>query len=167
VVKKTLSIPSNLRQATNQVKERPIPAVVPPKEDVKKEQEDASQVGAPLEKESVTAVLDEIIIDYKAAHKNMEVAVLRQPFEIREDAIHFLLAGELQRDIFLKCKPELTGLFRKKLLHARVDVTCEIQEEAPNQSKNLYTSSDKLRYLLEKSPALKELKTRFDLETDF
>lgn len=167
VLKKTLSIPSNLRQATNQVKERPVAPDAAPEEEVKSVEEVASHISAPLEKRTVEAVLEDIMMDYKAAHKNMEVAVMRQPFEIREEAIHFLLAGELQRDIFLKCKPELTGLFRKKLLHARLDITYEIKEEAQDQSKNLYTSSDKLRYLLEKSPALKELKKRFELETDF
>ncbi|WP_209331540.1 hypothetical protein [Lunatimonas salinarum] len=129
--------------------------------------EEVSQHLGHLEQASVQAVLEEIITDYKEAHKNMEVAVMRQPFEIREEAIHFLLSGELQKDIFLKCKPELTGLFRKKLSHARVEVTYEVKEEAQDQSRNLYTSTDKFRYLLEKSPMLKALKSRFDLETDF
>lgn len=97
----------------------------------------------------------------------MEVALLKQPWELQGERVHFLLSNDLQQEIFSKCKPELTGFFRKKLQHARVEVTFEIQIEAVNQSKNLYTSSDKLRYLLEKSPALKELQKRFDLETDF
>lgn len=120
-----------------------------------------------LEKERVAVVLEEILAEYKAAHKNMEVAVLRQPYELHETAIHFLLAGELQQDIFVRCKPELTGLFRRKLRHAKIEITYEIKAEPQDQAKNLYTATEKLQYLLQKSPALKELKKRFELETDF
>lgn len=109
--------------------------------------------------------MEQIITDYKAAHKNMEVAVLKQPFEVRGMQVHFQLAGELQKDIFSNLKPELTGLLRRKINHARLDVTFEMVEES--QGKNLYTSSDKLRYLLEKSEMLRILKDKFGLETDF
>jgi hypothetical protein len=166
-VKKTISIPTTLREAERQSKDRPVLPVSVAKEVPGVEQEDYGLSTDPLEKERVAAALEEILSDYKAAHKNMEVAVLRQPYELRGIAIHFLLAGELQQDIFMRCKPELTGLFRRKLHHAKVEVTYEIKEEAQNQSKNLYTASERLQYLLKKSPALTELKKRFDLETDF
>lgn len=129
--------------------------------------EEARYANPALDNDIVTQALNDIIADYRLAHKNMEVSVLMQPFEVEEERIHFHLAGELQQDIFSKCKPELTGLLRKKLQHVRVDVTYEIVEEVNEPSKNLYTSTDKLHYLLEKSPALKELQKRFGLEADF
>lgn len=128
--------------------------------------ESASYTNPHLDKELVTQALNTIIAEYRAAHKNMEVSVLLQPFEVADERVHFTLSGELQQEIFAKCKPELTGLLRKKLQHVRVDVTYEIVEEETKQSKNLYTSTDKLHYLLEKSPALKELRSRFGLEAD-
>lgn len=166
-VKKTISIPTTLREAERQSKDRPIVSVSATKEEPGGEPVDHVLSTDPLEIERVSAALEEILSDYKAAHKNMEVAVLRQPYELRGIAIHFLLAGELQQDIFMRCKPELTGLFRRKLHHAKAEITCEIKEEAQDQSKNLYTASERLQYLLKKSPALNELKKRFDLETDF
>jgi hypothetical protein len=129
--------------------------------------EEAIHANPQLDKTLVTQALDAITAEYRLAHKNMEVSVLMQPFEVEGERVHFHLAGELQQDIFSRCKPELTGHLRKKLQHARVDVTFEIKEEINDQSKNLYTSSDKLYYLLEKSPALKELTKRFGLEADF
>jgi DNA polymerase-3 subunit gamma/tau len=162
-----LSIPGSILHAEQQSKEKPV-KVDTLKEETKSYQSDEERYSNPqLDKNNVTQALNAIIADYRIAHKNMEVSVLMQPFEVEEERVHFQLSSDLQQDIFSKCKPELTGLLRKKLQHVRLDVTYEIVEEANESSKNLYTSTDKLHYLLEKSPALKELQKRFGLEADF
>ncbi len=97
----------------------------------------------------------------------MEVAVLKQPLQLIDEEVTFLLSGDLQNDIFQKVKPELTGLLRRRLQNYKVDVFSEIKEDAASSGSKLYTSTDKLNYLREKSPALKELQKRFGLETDF
>lgn len=167
-IKKTLSIPDSILHAEQRSKEKPEKDGSKSTESTKPlPSEETIHTNPPLDKSNVTEALNAIIADYRVAHKNMEVSVLMQPFEVEEERVHFQLSGELQQDIFSKCKPELTGLLRKKLQHVRVDVTYEILQEANEPSRNLYTSSDKLYYLLEKSPALKELQKRFGLEADF
>ena len=115
----------------------------------------------------VKGVLEEVKQAFKEGHKNMEMALLQQPFEVRQQQIVFLIHGGLQEDLFPKLKPELTGIFRKKLQHPEVEVNFEVKADDLDPVKSLYTSSEKLGYLLKKSPALKEFKNRFGLETDF
>ncbi|SEJ41318.1 DNA polymerase-3 subunit gamma/tau [Cyclobacterium xiamenense] len=115
----------------------------------------------------VKGVLEEVKQAFKEGHKNMEMALLQQPFEVRLQQIVFLIHGGLQEDLFPKLKPELTGIFRKKLQHPEVEVNFEVKADDLDPVKSLYTSSEKLGYLLKKSPALKEFKNRFGLETDF
>ena len=95
------------------------------------------------------------------------MALLNQPFELRNREVVFMLSSGLHEDLFPKLKPELTGILRRKLREPDVEVTFEITEQAVDPLKNLYTSREKLTYLMEKSPALKELKKRFGLEADF
>lgn len=104
---------------------------------------------------------------HKEKGNNIEVALLKQPYEISGQEIVFMLSGELQNDIFTKLSPELTGLLRQSLRNDRIVVTSVIKEEQESSSKKLYTSSDKLTYLIEKSPLLKEFRDRLGLETDF
>lgn len=111
--------------------------------------------------------IDDIVNTHREKGNNIEVALLKQPYEISGQEIIFILSGELQKDIFAKLSPELTGLLRKSLRNEQITVTCEVKEEPVNSSKKLYTSSDKLTYLMEKSPLLKEFRDRMGLETDF
>jgi len=112
-------------------------------------------------------VVEDVLQEYKKLGKSMEAAVVKQPFEIDQEKIVFFLQGELQKDIFIKLKPELTGFLKKGLQNHSLEISYEIREEVANTASKLYTSTDKLRYLREKSPALKELQKRFGLETDF
>lgn len=79
----------------------------------------------------------------------------------------FFLNGELQEHRFAQLRPELVGVFRRKLENDFVEIDFEVKEDAVSEEAKLYTSSDKLAYLTKKSPALKELQKRFGLETDF
>ena len=93
--------------------------------------------------------------------------MLRQPYKIVGEKVIFFLSGEIQTDIFLKIRPEITRLIRESLKNDTLDLAFEIKEDAVSATAKLYTSTDKLNYLREKSPALKELQKRFGLETDF
>lgn len=97
----------------------------------------------------------------------MEISLLRQTFEIRDEKVVFFLNGEIQKDIFLSVRSEITALIRQNLRNTKMYLDYEIKEQAADTSIKLYTSTDKLNYLKEKSPALKELQKRFGLETDF
>src|SRR5690606_10220328 len=126
-----------------------------------------TQLNQSFDKTNVQEVLEDILQEYKKRGKSMEIAVVKQPFEIDQEKIVFFLQGELQKDIFIRLKPELTGFLKKALQNHSLEIAFEIREQVADRVSTLYTSTDKLRYLREKSPALKELQKRFGLETDF
>lgn len=165
-VQKTLDIPRSIAEVKSKVQEKPqVPQQAPY---VTHENSGAhSQPAEALEQHSVQEVLDGIIVDLKKKGKHMELAVIRQPFHIEGSSILFLLNGEIQKDIFEQIKPEIRGKLKNSLSYPNLEVTFKINAETSASGTKLYTSSDKLRYLREKSPALKELQKRFGLETDF
>lgn len=113
-------------------------------------------------------VLSEIIEDFKSNHKNLEITVLKQQVRLEDEKIIFELNGEIQEEIFQKLRPELLGMLRRKLNNYSISLAAEMAEEdEESNAQRLYTNTDKLRFLLQKSPALGELQKRFGLETDF
>lgn len=104
---------------------------------------------------------------YRAANKNLELAILDQKIKVQEGELILKVNGSIQEDIALKMKPELAGLVRKFTGATTFSITLVQQEEIPNEKEKLYTSTDKLRFLLEKHPALMELQRKFDLDVDF
>jgi DNA polymerase-3 subunit gamma/tau len=137
----------------------------------KKEEEKVGlnpQLAEEFDLQKLNSILQEIILNYKEQHKNLETTVLKQPVELKGETITFKLNGEIQQDIFQKIKPEVFQLLRRKLNNYSIHLESVIvEEEAGDGKKKLYTSTDKLQYLKEKSPALVELQKRFGLETDF
>ncbi|MCR9017149.1 hypothetical protein [Aquiflexum gelatinilyticum] len=111
--------------------------------------------------------INEIIEDYKSQHRSLEMTVLKQPVVLENETIIFQLNGEIQEGIFQKIKPDILQILRRKLNNYSIHLDAIIKEEENDGKRKLYTSTDKLNYLLEKSPALKDLKQRFGLETDF
>jgi DNA polymerase-3 subunit gamma/tau len=112
-------------------------------------------------------VLFEIGEEYRSNHKNLELTVLKQPVSLDNETVTFHLNGELQQDIFLKIKTDILSKLRRKLNNYSIHIEQEIKEEELDGKRKLYTSSDKLSYLREKSPILIDLQKRFGLETDF
>lgn len=111
--------------------------------------------------------LQEIVEEFKKDHKNLEITVLKQPVELQGENIIFKLVGDIQQEIFHKMRPELLGNLRRKLNNYSISLDSVVTEEQENGERKLYTNTDKLNYLREKSPALVELQKRFGLETDF
>lgn len=150
------------------VQEKPQPEVQ--QTELKKEDEKVSlnpQLAEEFDLQKLNSILQEIIFTYKEQHKNLETTVLKQPVELTGETITFKLNGEIQQDIFQKIKPEVFQLLRRKLNNYSIHLESVIVEEVIDGKKKLYTSTDKLQYLKEKSPALIELQKRFGLETDF
>lgn len=152
------------------VQEKPGVQKEPPSEIIENREEDSeanSSMEVAFDQSKIQEVLDKVIQEFKEMGNNMEISVIRQPFEIRGEKIIFLLNGEIQKDIFVKLRPELTGRLRRFLQNRNVEVSFQINPQPVSTASKLYTSTDKLLYLREKSPALKELQKRFGLETDF
>jgi len=111
--------------------------------------------------------INQIIEDYKLHHRSLEMTVLKQPVILEKETITFQLNGEIQEGIFQKIKPDILQILRRKLNNYSIHLEAIIKEEENEGKRKLYTSTDKLNYLLEKSPTLMDLKRRFGLETDF
>lgn len=166
-VPKTLAIPTSLSEVNRRLKEKPLPGKEPERKTEETDISHEAKAREPFNAGKVQAVLEDVIFTFKEQGKNMEISILKQPFEVTGEKILFLLNGEIQKDIFSKIRQEITLLIRKGLQNHSVDLSFEIKEDAVSPSQKLYTSTDKLNYLREKSPALKELQQRFGLETDF
>jgi hypothetical protein len=102
------------------------------------------------------------------ADKQMELAILDQPAKVREGGELVLqVVGHMQEELVAKMKPELVRLIRKFTGADRVLVGIELKEDSGSDKPMLYTNTDKLNFLREKHPALKEFQRKFGLEVDF
>lgn len=104
---------------------------------------------------------------YRTANKNLELTLLDQDIQVKDGKMILLVTGSIQEDIALKMKPELVGLVRKFTGATTFSIAIAQQEEIPDEKGKLYTSTDKLKFLREKHPALMELQRKFDLDVDF
>lgn len=120
-----------------------------------------------FDKEKLSNVLVGIIQTFKEEHRNLEAVALNQPFELEGEKAVFHLVSDIQAGIFQKIKQEITTELRRKLNNYNLQIEFEVREEVKDDKKRLYTSTDKLHYLREKSDLLDELLNRFKLETDF
>lgn len=79
--------------------------------------------------------------------------------------IRIKLDNMIQSDQFNSFKADLADYLRKKLgnNHIMLDVVIEQAENI----KVIYTSEDKLKYLMGKYPLLEDLKKKLGLDTDF
>ncbi len=142
-LQKTVAIPSDLTQVKQQVRNgaNQVKQSAPDKNESDKPEisEEKSKPREAYDYQKIKLVLDEIIMDFKDQGKNMERALLKQPFELQdEDRIIFLLNGELQEHLFIKIKPELMGLIRKQINNYSLDIDFEIREEAVDAGSKLF-----------------------------
>jgi hypothetical protein len=104
---------------------------------------------------------------FRTANKNLELTLLDQEIRFQNGEITLQVSGSIQEDIAQKMKPELVGLIRKFTGATSFTISVVQQEEVPDEKGKLYTSTDKLKFLREKHPALMELQRKFDLDVDF
>jgi DNA polymerase-3 subunit gamma/tau len=95
-----------------------------------------------------------------------EYQLLKQPFELRNNQIIVLLHSPVQETMLNGMRLELGTLLREKLRNNSIQLLGEFIKEG-EQKKAIYTNRDKFEYLMEKNPALKELKERFGLDAEF
>lgn len=104
---------------------------------------------------------------FRTTNKNLELTLLDQEISLQEGEITLQVSGSIQEDIAQKMKPELVGLIRKFTGATSFTINVVQKEEVPDEKGKLYTSTDKLKFLREKHPALMELQRKFDLDVDF
>ena len=78
--------------------------------------------------------------------------------------IHF--ENRVQLDNFEELKTDLLFYLRQNLSNPDIKFTAEVREHK-NDAKRLYTDQDKLNYLIEKKPAVKDLKDRLGLDVEY
>ena len=94
-----------------------------------------------------------------------EYHLLTQPFEIRGSHIIIRLLSMVQETMLNNFKSDLIAFLREKLRNNSILVMGELVET--EEKKMLYTPRDKFEYLVEKNPALKQLRDRLGLDPDF
>ncbi len=104
---------------------------------------------------------------FRTENKNLELTLLDQEISLQKSEIILQVSGSIQEDIAQKMKPELVGLVRKFTGATSFTISVVQQEEQVDEKGKLYTSTDKLKFLREKHPALMELQRKFDLGVDF
>ncbi|UJP65289.1 DNA polymerase III subunit gamma/tau [Mongoliitalea daihaiensis] len=171
VVQKTIALPKSMAEAQANAKEKPqttSPVHKHSSSEVLAETKEVPALAETFDLPKLKFVLSEIIEDFKSNHKNLEITVLKQDIKLEGERIIFQLNGEIQEEIFHKLKPELLGILRRKLNNYSIALAAAlVEEDEESNAQRLYTNTDKLRFLLQKSPALGELQKRFGLETDF
>jgi len=165
----TFSIPSSLGQ-TKKLGETRVEEEVP---------QVAEQVEEPIYTATTAAqeisltqeLLDQAIFSiqevFRTANRNLELTLLDQEIKVQNGEITLQVSGSIQEDIAQKMKPELMGLIRKFTGATSLKISVVQKEEVPDEKGKLYTSTDKLKFLREKHPALMELQRKFDLDVDF
>ncbi|MDP4747327.1 MAG: hypothetical protein NWS12_02570 [Algoriphagus sp.] len=168
-LRSTFTIPSSFSQ-TKKVGEAKVEEANLVEEEFKKDPIETVSESVPalvLTQELLDQSIFSIQEVYRTAQKNLELAILDQKIKVQEGELILKVNGSIQEDIALKMKPELVSLVRKFTGTSTFTITVIQQEEAPNENGKLYTSTDKLKFLREKHPALMELQRKFDLDVDF
>lgn len=76
------------------------------------------------------------------------------------------LHNHFQETLIDTIKVDILSFLREKLNNNTIQLIGEIKAVA-DEKKMIYTNREKFEHLAEKNPALKELKERFGLDTDF
>jgi DNA polymerase III subunit gamma/tau len=103
----------------------------------------------------------------KHTDRTLEYTILNREwyFDAEKAEVHLQVENEVQVAEFNSFKPEFLLYLRQGLGHNRLQVTIDVVQQ--ENGRNLYTSQDKYNYLADIYPALKDLKTRLGLDTDF
>ncbi len=103
----------------------------------------------------------------KQVGKDSEFTILNQEIHLKEDGITIplTLTNPLQEDLLNGFRHELLQFLRAELKNFQLRLDVQIVKETTQ--KKLYTPREKFNYLLEKNPALQELKDRLGLDPDY
>ncbi|HPD96258.1 MAG: DNA polymerase III subunit gamma/tau [Bacteroidales bacterium] len=72
--------------------------------------------------------------------------------------------AQIHIDMFLEVKKDLLTYLKQNLKNTEIDIHEEIVIEEVESTQKLYTQEDKLKYMIEKNPALLKMKQRLNLD---
>ncbi|QJX47373.1 DNA polymerase III subunit gamma/tau [Hymenobacter taeanensis] len=121
---------------------------------------------APINDEVLQRVWAELLEERKQ-NSMSEYSVLNRPVRANEQHVILLrVDNPVQEDQFNEFRAGFLGELRRRTGYPRLNVQVEISEQV-DTGRKLYTSTDKLEYLMEKYPMLSEMKQRLGLDADF
>ncbi|MCA8832705.1 DNA polymerase III subunit gamma/tau [Hymenobacter pini] len=96
-----------------------------------------------------------------------QYSLLNRPVQANEQHVILLrVDNPVQEDQFNEFRADFLAELRRRTGYPRLNVQVEIVERQ-DTGRKLYTSSDKLEYLMEKYPMLVEMKQKLGLDADF
>lgn len=117
----------------------------------------------PLDLEQVKKVWN----DFTELRKNQiaEYNLLARDFELQGNQIILPLNNPVEEPLLQGIRTSLITYLRDKLSHSSINVNGVLKEV--ESKKMIYTNKDKFEHMVQKNPALKDLKERFGLDPDF
>jgi DNA polymerase III subunit gamma/tau len=135
------------------------------KEEAIKEIYEEVRENKPVIAEDLRKVWSDYIAERRKANKPYEIVILNQDYSFENNIVKLRLSNPVQLEQLNGFKTELLSYLRKKLQNYDLDIDSEIMLE--EETKIVYTSSDKFNYLAKKNPALLELKHKLGLDIDY
>jgi DNA polymerase-3 subunit gamma/tau len=98
-------------------------------------------------------------------HQAAEYQLLKRDFTIQGNLVTIPLTNPIEEPLLQNIRVQLNTYLRDKLNNHLISVVGVLLEAG--SKKVVYTNKEKFDHLAEKNPALKELKERLGLDTDF
>ena len=116
--------------------------------------------------EALQKAWDEYLLVFKQDERKTESIILDRPIELVDAlTVKIKLDNFVQLDQLESFKPDLMRFLRHRLKNSGLKLEAIIEPQ--DDSKVMYTSNDKFKYLAEKYPILEEMKKKFGLDSDF
>jgi DNA polymerase-3 subunit gamma/tau len=138
----------------------------PKSEDKTKEENKVVNPSGP-DRPVVTRELKLALEEFAESRKNQaaEYQLLKRDVSVRDNLVTIPLTNSIEEPLLQHIRTQLNTYLRDKLNNNLISVVGVLME--PGTKKVVYTNKEKFDHLAEKNPALKELKERLGLDTDF
>ena len=115
----------------------------------------------------VTEELKLALEEFAESRKNQaaEYQLLKRDFTVQGNLVTLPLTNPIEEPLLQNIRSQLNTYVREKLNNQLISVVGVLM--AAGSKKVAYTNKEKFDHLVEKNPALKELKERLGLDTDF
>ncbi|MEM6846231.1 MAG: DNA polymerase III subunit gamma/tau [Bacteroidota bacterium] len=115
----------------------------------------------------LTEIWNEFTEERRDMGKETEYVLLKQPLALEEDGVTIPLTfiSPIQQDQFDAVRAELLQRLRHRLNNSQINIITKVEKE--DRNRRPYTPSEKLNYLSEKYPLLRELTQRMGLDPDY
>lgn len=138
-----------------------------PKGDDKTKEENKGVIPSGPDRPIVTQELKLALEEFAESRKNQaaEYQLLKRAFSVQDNLVTIPLTNPIEEPLLQHIRLQLNAYLRDKLNNHLISVVGVLME--PGTKKVVYTNKEKFDHLAEKNPALKELKERLGLDTDF